>query len=339
MSEQSLMSSGFPSSVDAPKVWPWSVIPSPLSPLMSDGRRWPRISIVTPSYNQGQYIEETIRSVLLQGYPNLQYIVMDGGSSDQTVDVIRKYEEWIDHWVSEKDRGQTHAINKGFAMADGDIVAWINSDDYYFPDTLYQMAIAHAKSPGAILLGDVEEFSDENELGVQRMHHVDIEHMLRPMDGSWMWHQPGTFVPRTVLESCGPLDETLHYAFDKDWMFRLLQDAPVHYMDSPLARFRIHAEAKTTADLDRTIWEVFRVNRRYLHLVDKHRARCLSAIYHLRLAGLHLCEHPGYERFFSRSKAFSELLSAFLTSPGHIFSAAFWRLLARLILPRICWRS
>src|SRR5213592_2149932 len=111
--------------------WPWTVESPQLTDTRPDGYPWPRISIVTPSYNQGQFIEETIRSVLLQGYPNLEYIVIDGGSTDESIAILRKYEKWIAHWVSERDKGQSEAINKGFAQATGEIFAWLNSDDVY----------------------------------------------------------------------------------------------------------------------------------------------------------------------------------------------------------------
>ena len=120
--------------------WPWTTKPPRLPALQPDGTPWPRISIVTPSYNQGQYIEETLRGVLLQGYPNLEYIVMDGGSTDGTVDILRKYAPWLAHWTSEPDRGQAHAINKGMASATGAIGAYLNSDDYYLPGALLYVA-------------------------------------------------------------------------------------------------------------------------------------------------------------------------------------------------------
>ena len=101
--------------------WPWAEASVPLPEKMPDGSDWPRISVVTPSYNQGEFIEETIRSVLLQGYPNLEYIIIDGGSTDNSVEIIKKYEPWLTYWVSEKDRGQSHAINKGFKHAAGEI--------------------------------------------------------------------------------------------------------------------------------------------------------------------------------------------------------------------------
>jgi len=103
--------------------WPWTEATPPAGETLPDGRPWPKISIVTPSYNQGQFIEETIRSVLLQGYPNLEYLIIDGGSTDGSVEIIRKYEPWLAYWVSERDGGQSEAINKGFRRATGEIVA------------------------------------------------------------------------------------------------------------------------------------------------------------------------------------------------------------------------
>ena len=116
--------------------WPWS--PSEVQSLEvePESRKWPRISIVTPSRNQGKYLEETIRSVLLQGYPNLEYIVIDGGSTDDSVGTIKRYEPWLAHWESRPDRGQAHAINDGFALSTGSILGWINSDDALYPGTL-----------------------------------------------------------------------------------------------------------------------------------------------------------------------------------------------------------
>src|SRR4030042_6265175 len=108
--------------------WPWTEESPQLHNTMPDGSPWPKISIVTPSFNQGQFIEETIRSVLLQGYSDLEYIIIDGGSKDDSIELIRKYEKWLTYWVSEPDHGQSHAINKGFRKASGEIVAWLNSD-------------------------------------------------------------------------------------------------------------------------------------------------------------------------------------------------------------------
>jgi glycosyltransferase involved in cell wall biosynthesis len=116
--------------------WPWTEESPQVPDTMPDGRPWPKVTIVTPSYNQGQFIEESMRSVLLQGYPDLEYIVIDGGSSDDSVDKIRRYEQWLEFWVSEPDSGQSNAINKGWRRSRGDVIAWLNSDDIYAPSAL-----------------------------------------------------------------------------------------------------------------------------------------------------------------------------------------------------------
>ena len=121
--------------------WPWTEQSEPLPDKMPDGSEWPQISIVTPSYNQGQFIEETIRSVLLQGYPNLEFIIIDGGSTDNSVEIIKKYAPWFSSWVSEPDNGQSHALNKGFRMVTGSLIGWQNSDDYYHSQAFMEVAI------------------------------------------------------------------------------------------------------------------------------------------------------------------------------------------------------
>ena len=126
--------------------WPWTDESSQLPDRMPDGSPWPRISIVTPSLNQDQFIEETIRSVLLQGYPNLEYIIIDGGSIDSSMKVIREYQLWLLYWQSEPDPGQSAAINKGFEVGRGDILAWLNSDDVYLPQTCSIVARAFSES-------------------------------------------------------------------------------------------------------------------------------------------------------------------------------------------------
>jgi glycosyltransferase involved in cell wall biosynthesis len=120
----------------------------------ASGGDWPRISIVCPSFRQGHYIEETIRSVLLQNYPALEFIVMDGGSDDGTVAILEKYAPWLTVWESVPDRGQSHALNKGFAKATGEILGWINSDDYYLPGAFAAVAAAYRRKPGSLIYGD-----------------------------------------------------------------------------------------------------------------------------------------------------------------------------------------
>ena len=139
--------------------WPWLEGGPRFPNCMPDGAQWPKLSIVTPSLNQGEFVEETLRSVLLQGYPDLEYIVIDGGSTDDSVGIISKYESWLTYWVSESDKGQTDAIGKGFDKATGVRLGWINSDDMLMPGALYAVALLHQCFPQALIAGSVSNFN------------------------------------------------------------------------------------------------------------------------------------------------------------------------------------
>jgi glycosyltransferase involved in cell wall biosynthesis len=231
---------------------------------MADGSPWPRITVVTPSFNQAQYLEETIRSVLLQGYPNLEYLVIDGGSTDGSVEILERYAPWLDYWVSERDRGQAHAINKGFARCTGDVIGWINSDDLLLPGAFRLIGEAHRASPDAVLLGDVIDFDDATgATRVVRQRDVTLAYLLTPWSGRGAWHQPGIYVPLPLHRKVGPLDETLRYAFDQEWMCRLLREAPTGYLGAPVARFRLHGTSKTVGEATQWLPEQANVLARY----------------------------------------------------------------------------
>jgi glycosyltransferase involved in cell wall biosynthesis len=252
--------------------WPWMSENRPPA-AESD---WPRITVVTPSYNQGQFLEETIRSVLLQGYTNLEFIIIDGGSSDGTADIIQKYAHWLDYWVSEPDRGQGHAINKGFGVATGNIVAWLNSDDLYEPGALWSVALAYKLAPDTIVAGNVVNFGpaeSQERLFVHR--NITLDSVVKFWEGR-TWHQPGLFFPSKALQKAGPIDENLRYAMDYDLLCRLLQHTTVTYLSGSVTRFRIHATSKTTEQAGvGFLLENTTVSRRYWNLLSgQDRADC-----------------------------------------------------------------
>lgn len=229
---------------------------------------WPRISIVTPSYNQGRFLEATIQSVIGQGYPNLEYIVVDGGSTDNSVEIIRRYAGSLAFWVSEPDRGAAHAIDKGLGRASGEIVAWLSSDDIYEPGTLRAVARAFRQDEGVtVVFGDCYMIDEEGRiLGTFKAEDEPFERKLQFWHG-WRIPQPTVFVSRRVWEEMGPLDESLDYVFDYDWFLRVAQRHRFVHLGRVMARYRVHAASKTGTDWERSrgrfFPECFQVSRPY----------------------------------------------------------------------------
>jgi len=231
----------------------------------SRAQNLPTLSIITPSYNQGQYLEETIRSVLDQNYPNLEYIIIDGGSTDNSVEIIRKYEKHLKYWVSEKDNGQAHAINKGFRMATGEWVGWINSDDFYLPGAFVS------------LLNDVHDTHSQWVGGSVKFIHTGDEHQnaVHKQNSSgnlidWLlfkfnFLQPGALWKRDFFERYGYLEEDMHYAFDWAFWCRLVaHGVQPRLIDRSVAAFRLHDESKTCTRWDRFCAENETIIQRYL---------------------------------------------------------------------------
>jgi glycosyltransferase involved in cell wall biosynthesis len=225
------------------KGWPW-IVDGISSAAQNSSRASPRITVVTPSFNQGRFIEETIRSVLLQDYPNLEYIIIDGGSTDNTVEIIKKYEPWLSYWVSEKDRGQSHAINKGFARATGDIFAWLCSDDVYAPGALNRVAEVMAKSRNAMVIGDAVITDGPDTLGGKLdRRRPSFEEMAYNVK---TFPQPSTFWTRDLWEAAKPLREDLYFVMDYDLWLRMVPLAKsVKYLDEILSYQRTQPDQKS----------------------------------------------------------------------------------------------
>jgi hypothetical protein len=223
--------------------WPWIETPEVFPENRPDGTPWPRISIVTPSYQQGRYIEETIRSVLLQGYPNLQYWVMDGGSQDETVSILEIYAPWLSGWVSEADKGQAHAINKGWQRSDGVWLGWLNSDDVLLPGSLKaEMEFAANHPQVGFLYGDLWLTNADSSLRSKKIYfEFDLVDFVK--NARWI-SQQGSLIRRDVFE---PLDEELHFCMDLDQWIKAALMCPMGYLHRPLACFRFHENSKTSS--------------------------------------------------------------------------------------------
>jgi glycosyltransferase involved in cell wall biosynthesis len=214
---------------------------------------WPRISIVTPSFNQAQFLEATIRSILLQGYPNLEYFVLDGGSSDGSVEIIQKYEPWLTYWVSEPDGGQSAAINRGLRLGSGVFATWINSDDMLLRDALATHATRIGFDPRVVYVGDCLYIDSENravQMHRGRVHTVEdlvrIRTIWRAPAQRGHIVQPEVLFPREMVLKVGGLNVRNHRTMDYElWGILLLAGAEFRYTHIPFAMFRLHSEQKT----------------------------------------------------------------------------------------------
>jgi glycosyltransferase involved in cell wall biosynthesis len=228
------------------KGWPWTKESKPLAKQMPNGSEWPRISIVTPSYNQGRYIEETIRSVLLQNYPNLEYVIIDGCSTDESLEIIKKYEPWLTYWVSEPDRGQSHAINKGFQHASGDIFNWLCSDDALLQGALFKVAEYIKLGDPHWLIGNSFLFDDltRKTVKLRTPKSFSIDNLTRWR--GFAIHQPAVFWNARLHELAFGLDEKLHYCMDMDLWLRFYLIVRPEMVQDYFSLSRHHRDAKTT---------------------------------------------------------------------------------------------
>jgi glycosyltransferase involved in cell wall biosynthesis len=243
-----------------------------------------KLSIITPSFNQGRYLERTLQSVLTQqGDFELEHIVIDGGSTDDTLDILRRYGTRV-RWVSEKDRGQSDAINKGFGMATGEVLAWLNSDDTYLPGALARVAAEYRKAPFAWCFGncriideddrEIREFITRYKAAQARTY--SYRHLLRRDFIS----QPAVFFTAAAYQATGEISRELVYSMDYDYWLRLGRSWEPRILDEFLANFRWHTQSKNGAAYRKASWETFQTARQHArpgHVPD------------LSLHALHVC--------------------------------------------------
>ena len=208
-------------------------------------KNFPKISIVTPSYNQAGFLERTILSVLNQNYPNLEYIVIDGGSTDGSVEIIKKYEKYLAYWVSEKDKGQSDAINKGFQKSTGEILAWLNSDDTYLSGTLFKVVKAFQENPNAdLIFGNIYHVDEKDQrIGELRFTKFDFPTLIYE---SGNLHQTGAFWTREIYDKVGGINPKYRFCMDFDFFCRIAEKGNLVFIKDHLANFRIHKDTKSS---------------------------------------------------------------------------------------------
>jgi len=315
--------------------WPWTVETSSISATMPNEVSYPKISIVTPSYNQGEFIEETIRSVLLQNYPNLEYIVMDGGSTDNTISILEKYSHWISLWRSEKDNGQTHAINKGFDSASGSLLGYLNSDDVLLPKSLEQVAHLTATYPeeAILILGNCEMgYSLEEIFNV--CVPVPPSSFVDALSKDGLCPQPATFWTKPTRSAPKRFNENLVFCMDYDfWVQLILAGYKVISLDVSLAFYRHHVNAKGSK-LTNVMWSelaglpLLRLteaksfeDKLYLTSISKRRIR-----HYLRL------EIENISSISGKWAALRSLARAFLSDPIFLFERSTLGLVRKLLV-------
>lgn len=298
--------------------WPWTEGSEQFPHILGGNQLWPKVSVVTPSLNQAEYLEETIRSVLLQGYPHLEYIVIDGGSTDGSIEILQKYEPWLTYWISEPDRGQSHAINKGFKRASGKIFAYLNSDDIYFPGAIELAAAYLMDSHNDLVIGSV----DRVEIRQGKVKFID---RLSPKSGpsihtfpifsngrveSFQFVQPSMFWKSSIWQLVGEFDERYHYSLDKQWCIRCLaRGAKVFTTDKVLARFALHSGSKTQANQANFLRESIRI---YEDFSSAPEFRWLPCLLESGRYSLFLIQDVLYQRS-DQQKMQGEKLKAFIT--------------------------
>jgi glycosyltransferase involved in cell wall biosynthesis len=219
----------------------------PSASVSPDSVSYPRITIVTPSYNQSATIEDTIRSVILQGYPNLEYIIMDGGSEDGSVDIIKKYEPWITYWESEKDKGQSHAINKGWLRSTGILLSWLNSDDYLEEGALFKIAQKYQQiktDAVGIIYGKATVIDHHGNILGTIGSSFNLEYTVKNLINPFP--QPSVYITRNCLEELGMIDENLHYSMDLDLFLRICFRYSPIFVEQVLSWIRFAPETKTS---------------------------------------------------------------------------------------------
>ncbi len=311
--------------------WPWTRESPRLTDITQKDCAWPSISVVTPSYNQGQFIEETIRSVLLQGYPHLEFIIIDGGSKDGSQAIIKKYEPWLTYWVSEADNGQSHAINKGMNKAQGDLVAWLNSDDIYLSNALQHIGNAWRGDSSQCLVGSCLYTDADGRPG--KLHRGFVPDFETLVSRERYLCQPAVFIPKQMWLSQNGVEEDLHFALDLDlWLRFLLSGCHFRVLDFPIATYRLYDESKSIQSFMDHHQEAYDVCFKYLKV--RQHSESLAEKRLLRRYGQYLCRKALWlVQRGDHKNAISALVKSLRIEPKVLVSQTFRSTAIRLLVP------
>ncbi|MBW4643781.1 MAG: glycosyltransferase [Goleter apudmare HA4340-LM2] len=327
--------------------WPWTEEFLPLAEKMPDGSAWPRITIVSPSYNQGHLIEETIRSILLQGYPNLEYIIVDGGSTDQTSEVIQKYQKYITYWVNHKpttENEAVHKVNQGFKKSTGEICGYLNTDDLYLPGTLKFVAEHFVQHPHHDFICAQTTFIDGESKpikGFEELFMVEINHIT--MTEECHIAQQSTFFRANTFEKIGYFNENFIYCFDYEfWLRAFIAGLNFEASRQVISKYRLHTTNKTT-----TAYSLGKFDRDFVNIYQSYLSnKELKPLYRkgiyrgLAKASCLLFVHlESSQNIHTARRAFLQII---LQRPGILLVSSIWPTLIVATIPiqvRELWRK
>lgn len=312
--------------------WPWTVQTDPLPECMPDGTPWPCISIVTPSYNYAGFVEETIRSVLLQNYPNIEYILIDGGSRDHSVEIIKKYEPYFKYWISEPDKGQTDALNKGFLHCTGDIFVWLNADDAFaHPSCLYEVAKLFAAGNQLIAGACRHVDTDNSPVHLPEDNGYSIPQSFEEYCRFWSYTplpQPSTFVDRQLAHYAFPLDIENFWAMDFQFFARILkQDPKTIVLRNEWVNFKVHGSNKTCNISSKAVQELYQIST--AEISDSHlswiKKKHFAISAYSNFLILNLISLPPQSKL-------PQALKCLWLSPSIVLNLLFWKVFLRSLL-------
>ena len=310
----------------AQRGWPWIGEPEP--PPRPVGDAWPRISVVVPSFNQGRFLEEALRSILLQGYPHLELLVLDGGSTDASVEILERYDGQIDFWVSEGDEGQSDAINKGFRRASGDLLTFFGSDDVYLPGAFFDAARRWSENPGCGAVVGAFRFLDGSSRPISepippRLPGPTPTDLALAHPSSWRLHQVATFYDRRALDRVGrSVRRELVYVMDRELLYRVCREFPIVTSGETYALFRRHEDSKSVS-----VILPFCREMASLHLLEPPVGEAKEARRRRRRFARHWQARGFLKLAQARGpslKASAALLSALRNDPGLWFRRGYW---------------